>query len=83
MKDNCFSTRYVGKTFINQYGVDCSALDFIIYPDTFSDSVVVIKKLDGINNHMSDHYPILANINCSYSTTNNIKACKQEKTSLE
>ncbi|CAC5366037.1 unnamed protein product [Mytilus coruscus] len=59
-------TQNVGKTFIHSNGSDCTAIDYILYPENFSDNILHLRRLE-ITSNISDHYPVCANIKFSFS----------------
>ncbi|CAG2194880.1 unnamed protein product [Mytilus edulis] len=52
--EHCLSTKDIGKTFISANGSDCTAIDYILFQETFKESIINIKKCEFTGN-VSDH----------------------------
>ncbi|CAC5411068.1 unnamed protein product [Mytilus coruscus] len=59
-------TQNVGKTFIHSNGKDCTAIDYILYPELFSDNILHLRRLE-ITSNISDHYPVCASVKFCFS----------------
>ncbi|VDI02141.1 Hypothetical predicted protein [Mytilus galloprovincialis] len=57
MDEHCLSTKDTGKTFISANGSDCTAIDYILFQETFKESIINIRKCEFTGN-VSDHYPL-------------------------
>ncbi|CAC5381573.1 unnamed protein product [Mytilus coruscus] len=66
INESKLKTQNVGKTFIHSNGSDCSAIDYSLYPEHFSDNILHLRRLE-ITSNISDHYPVCANIKFSFS----------------
>ncbi|CAC5418488.1 unnamed protein product [Mytilus coruscus] len=72
-------TQNVGKTFIHSNDSDCTAIDYILYPEHFSDNILNLRRLE-ITSNISDHYSVCANIkfNFSMKPTQDIKVLSNQ-----
>ncbi|VDI31296.1 Hypothetical predicted protein [Mytilus galloprovincialis] len=70
MKEHNLLTKDLGPTFIHPNGCDSTCIDFFLYSENFSRSIVKIIKLENIPGNISDHYPIVARIKYEYCIHN-------------
>ncbi|CAC5355047.1 unnamed protein product [Mytilus coruscus] len=66
MKEHKLLTKDLGPTFIHPNGCHSTCIDFFLYSENFSKSIVKIIKLENIPGNISDHYPIVARIKYDY-----------------
>ncbi|CAG2216627.1 unnamed protein product [Mytilus edulis] len=72
MDEHCLSTKDIGKTFISANGSDCTAIDYILFQETFKESIINIKKCEFTGN-VSDHYPLLLSLDFEITKSSNTK----------
>ncbi|VDI46254.1 Hypothetical predicted protein [Mytilus galloprovincialis] len=69
MNECNLKTKDVGKTFIHSSGKDSTAIDYIVYPEVFDESILHMRRLE-ITSNISDHYPVGANMKFYFSMKN-------------
>ncbi|CAG2244194.1 unnamed protein product [Mytilus edulis] len=72
MDEHCLSTKDIGKTFISANGSDCTAIDYILFQETFKESIINIKNCEFTGN-VSDHYPLLLSLDFEITKSSNTK----------
>ncbi|CAC5380666.1 unnamed protein product [Mytilus coruscus] len=66
INESKLKTQNVGKTFIHSNGKDCTAIDYVSYPEHFSDNILHLRRLE-ITSNISYHYPVCANVKFCFS----------------
>ncbi|CAC5405729.1 unnamed protein product [Mytilus coruscus] len=72
MYEHRLCTKEVGKTFISANGSDCTAIDYILFQETFKESIINISKCEFTAN-ISDHYPLLLSLDFEITKSSNKK----------
>ncbi|CAG2239730.1 unnamed protein product [Mytilus edulis] len=72
MDEHCLCTKDIGKKFISANGSGCTAIDYILFQETFKESIFNIKKCEFTGN-VSDHYPLLVSLDFEITKSSNTK----------
>lgn len=83
LNESELDTVNTGKTYSNPEGVLTSTLDYIFYSKEFSDDIMQIKSLEDLHTSVSDHTPVLCQIQYRLDKVHNKNSNSNLKPSMK